>query len=82
MNAGQLRNLIAEVSDSTQYVCMLWEKSEADEKCEEQDAKPLTEIEWEKVINHMSNDDGLWQSMYESFDYYVNRVIELREKGK
>ena len=82
MNAGQLRNLIAEVSDSTEYICMIFEKSEADEKCEEQEAKPLTDEEWESVIRFMANDDGLWQSFYESFGYSVNRVIEIRKKGK
>jgi hypothetical protein len=81
MNAGELRNIIAEASDKEKYICFLWEKSEADEKCKEQEAKPLTDDEWEDVINHMNNDDGLWQSLYESLDYFINRKIELREKG-
>ena len=81
MNAGELRNIIAEASDKEKYLCYLWEKYEADEKCVQQEQKPLTDDEWERVINHMNNDDGLWQSLYESFDYFVNRVIELREKG-
>jgi len=81
MNAGELRNIIAEASDKEKYLCYLWEKSEADEKCVQQEKTPLTDDEWERVINHMNNDDGLWQSLYESFDYFINRVIELREKG-
>jgi hypothetical protein len=79
--AGELRNIIADVSDKEKYLCYLWQKSEADEKCLTYESTPLTDDEWESVINHMNNDDGLWQSLYESFDYFIHRVIQLREKG-
>jgi hypothetical protein len=80
--AGELRTIIADVSDKEKYLCYLWQKSEADEKCLTYEDTPLTDDEWERVINHMNNDDGLWQSLYESFDYFIHRVVETRKKGE
>jgi hypothetical protein len=34
------------------------------------------------VVNKMGNDDGIWNELNESFKYYVEQVIELREKGE
>ena len=30
----------------------------------------------------MGDDDGIWQQLNEAFVYYVEQVIEKREKGK
>jgi len=42
----------------------------------------LTDEEWSGVVKKMANDDGIWQSLNEAFIYYVEQIIEDREKGK
>lgn len=88
MRVGQIRTNIEDLGDEVEIFIAWYDKDEANEHilnnvlegCDE--SEYLTEDEWHVVIKKMSNDDGIWQQLNEAFAYYVEQVIENREKGK
>jgi hypothetical protein len=90
MNIGEIRVLIEDKGDSEVVFAPWFDKEEAEEHIQNNlmedfgasnDVK-LTAEEWQLIVNKLSNDDGIWNELYESFRYYIEQVIELREKGE
>lgn len=88
MKISQVKSFIENKADDEIIVGALFEKWDADYLIEEMNdgiteeddmTAELTDDEWEKVVNHMASDEGIWQAMNEAFDYYVRRVIEIRK---
>jgi hypothetical protein len=90
MRVGQIRTNIEQLSDEVEIFIAWYDKDEANELiqnnimegAEWNEANNLTEDEWKLVAKKMANDDGIWQELNETFYYYVNQVVENREKGK
>lgn len=90
MRVGEIRVLIEDKGDDEIVFAPWFDKDEADEHVQNNinesqqydESQNLTQSEWELVANKLSNDDGIWQELYESFKYYIEQVIELREKGE
>jgi hypothetical protein len=90
MRVGQIRTNIEQLSDEVEIFIAWYDQDEANEHIQNNllegtewdDTKNLTKDEWQFVIKKMSDDDGIWQQLNESFAYYVEQVIENREKGK
>ena len=90
MRVGQIRTNIEQLSDDVEIFIAWYDQDEANEHIQNNvlegtewdDTKNLTKDEWQFVIKKMSDDDGIWQQLNEAFAYYVEQVIENREKGK
>jgi len=90
MRVGQIRTNIEQLSDEVEIFIAWYDQDEANEHIQNNvlegtewdDTKNLTKDEWQFVIKKMSDDDGIWQQLNEAFAYYVEQVIENREKGK
>lgn len=90
MRVGQIRTNIEDLGDEVEIFIAWYDKDEAQEHIQnnlmedfgQSNDITLTEDEWKYVVNKMSNDDGVWNELNESFKYYVEQVIENREKGK
>ena len=90
MRVGQIRTNIEDLGDEVEIFIAWYDKDEANEHVQNNvlegqewdESKNLTDDEWQFVIKKMSNDDGIWQQLNEAFAYYVEQVIENREKGK
>jgi hypothetical protein len=90
MRVGEIRVLIEGLGDDVIVFAPWFDKDEANEliqnnimeDSEWNEANFITEDEWKSVVHKMGNDDGLWQDLNETFYYYVNQVVENREKGK
>ena len=90
MRVGQIRTNIEQLGDEVEIFIAWFDKDEAQEHIqnnlmEDFNASSdivLTEEEWKSVVIKMSDDDGIWNELNESFKYYVEQAIENREKGK
>lgn len=86
MRIGEIRVLIEQRSDEELVFAPWFDKDEADEhminNMEMEESEKLTAEEWQSVVNWLGNDDGVWEELYESFRYYLEKVIALREKGE
>ena len=85
MRVGEIRTLIEDKGDEELVFAPWFDKDEADEYCVnnlEAEEGELTKEEWELVVNWLSNDDGIWNELYESLKYYVGKVMDNREKGE
>lgn len=90
MRVGQIRTNIEGLSDDVEIFIAWFDKDEANEHVqnnlnetdEYDESRNLTDEEWEYVQNKMSDDDGIWNELNESFRYYVEQAIENREKGE
>lgn len=90
MKVGQIRTNIEELSDNVEIFIAWYDEAEANEHIQNNvregqewdDSKNLTTDEWQSIIKKMGDDDGIWQQLNEAFVYYVEQVIEKREKGK
>jgi 5S rRNA maturation endonuclease (ribonuclease M5) len=90
MRVGQIRTNIEELGDEVEIFIAWFDKDEAQEHIQNNLMEDfnkssdivLTEDEWKSVVNKMSNDDGVWNELNESFRYYVEQAIEQREKGE
>jgi len=90
MKVGQIRTNIEQLSDDVEIFIAWYDEAEANEHIQNNvlegqewdDSKNLTIDEWQSVIKKMSDDDSIWQQLNEGFVYYVEQVIEKREKGK
>jgi hypothetical protein len=88
MRVAQIRTNIEDLSDEVEIFIAWYDKHEANEHIENnmcdgyKETNDLTNEEWFHVVKKMGNDDGIWQALNEAFIYYVEQVVELREKGK
>jgi hypothetical protein len=90
MRVGEIRTLIEDKGDEELVFAPWFDKDEAEEHIQnnlmedfgKSNDVTLTANEWELIVNKMSNDDGIWNELYESFKYYIEQVIESREKGE
>lgn len=90
MRVGQIRTNIEQLSDDVEIFIAWYDKDEAQEHIQNNLMEDfnqssnivLTEDEWKYVVNKMSNDDGVWNELNESFKYYIEQIIEKREKGE
>lgn len=88
MKISQVKSFIEGKPDDEIIVGAFLEKWDADYLIEEMNdgiteeddiTAELTDDEWVKVVEHMANDDAMWQALNEAFDYYVRRVLETRK---
>lgn len=90
MRVGQIRTNIEDLGDEVEIFIAWFDKDEAQEHIQNNLMEDfnqssdivLTEDEWKTVVNKMGNDDGIWNELNESFRYYIEQVIENREKGE
>ena len=90
MRVGQIRTNIEDLGDEVEIFIAWFDKDEAQEHIQnnlmedfnQSSDIALTEDEWKTVVNKMGNDDGIWNELNESFRYYIEQVIENREKGE
>lgn len=88
MRVGQIRTNIENMSDEVEIFIAWYDRDEANQHIENnmcdgyKETDDLTDEEWFHVVKKMGNDDGIWQALNEAFIYYVEQVVELREKGK
>lgn len=90
MRVGQIRTNIENLSDDVEIFIAWYDQEEAQEHIQnnlmedfgQSNDITLTPEEWLLVVKKMGNDDGIWQALNEAFIYYVEQVIELREKDK
>jgi hypothetical protein len=90
MKIGALRTLIEDKSDNELVFIAWYDRDEAQELLQNNlmedfgasNEVVMTDEEWVYVYTKMVDDEGIWQQMNEAFQYYVNRVIEKREKGE
>ena len=90
MLVKQIKANIEGLSDDVEIFIAWYDKDEAQEHIQNNlnetnewdDSRNLTDEEWKYVQNKMSNDDGIWTELNESFRYYVEQAIENREKGE
>jgi hypothetical protein len=90
MRVGQIRTNIEDLSDDVEIFIAWYDQEEAQEHIQnnlmedfgQSNDITLTPEEWLLVVNKMGNDDGIWNELNESFKYYVEQVIENREKGE
>lgn len=90
MRVGQIRTNIEDLGDEVEIFIAWFDKDEAQEHIQNNLMEDfnqssdivLTEDEWKTVVNKMGNDDGIWNELNESFKYYIEQVIENREKGE
>lgn len=89
MKIGALRTLIENKSDNELVFIAWYDKDEAQELLQNNLMEDfgasndvvMTHEEWVEIYTNMVEDEGIWQQMNEAFQYYVNNVIERREKG-
>lgn len=88
MKVSQIKKLIEGKADDEIVIGILLEKEDAnylveEMNCgitEEDDITPeLTDKEWEKVEDMMLHDKRVWQTVDETFDWCVERVVENRK---
>jgi hypothetical protein len=85
MKVGQLRTFIENKSDSELIFACWYDKDEANDYIINNlgdDEAEVTHEEWIEIYSNMVDDEGIWQQMNEAFQYYCQKVIENREKGK
>ncbi len=84
MKVSQLKENIKDLPDDEEVYVMMFEKSEANDHIfnnfENGEQQPeITGDEWQAVIEGMNKDDGLWDSVYESFRYGINQIENTRK---
>jgi len=78
----QIREYLAERPDDEIIFCALYDKSEIDEHVEENmEMKPLSNEEWSEIVDSLNVDDGLWQEIIESKNWYLEKILDRRSKG-
>jgi len=90
MRVGQIRTNIEDLGDEVEIFIAWFDRDEAQEHIQNNLMEDfnqssdivLTDDEWKSVVNKMANDDGIWNELNESFRYYIEQVIENREKGE
>lgn len=90
MRVGQIRTNIEDLSDEVEIFIAWFDRDEANEHIQnnlmedfgQSNEVTLTDDEWKYVVRKMSDDDGIWNELNESFRYYIEQAIENREKGK
>jgi hypothetical protein len=90
MRVGQIRTNIEDLSDEVEIFIAWFDRDEANEHIQNNledepnsdESKHLTDDEWKYVVRKMSDDDGIWNELNESFRYYVEQIIEERQKGE
>lgn len=90
MRVGQIRTNIEDLSDEVEIFIAWFDRDEANEHIQnnlmedfgQSNEVTLTDDEWKYVVRKMSDDDGIWNELNESFRYYVEQVIEERQKGE
>lgn len=88
MQVGQIRTSTEGLSDDVEIFIAWYDKDEANEHIQNNvlqgqewdDSKNLTEDEWRYVVNKMGNDEDIWQVLNESFAYFVEEIIQKRER--
>lgn len=88
MKIGWLNEVLKDAKEDDDVVCILFTKSEAEEHVINNlmDSNPnydfqFSKDDWEWIVEKMHNDDGLWQSADESFEYYVVRKMQTNQEG-
>jgi hypothetical protein len=61
-----------------------YSKEEADEYIESQDIEgeeisPLTNDEWNAVVENLDHDDGIWSEINNSWSYYIDKQVTKRK---
>ena len=78
----ELREHLIGRADDEIIFCALWEKDEADEYAQESmEENALTNAEWSEIVALLNIDDGVWQELVQSKNYYIEKIISERKKG-
>jgi hypothetical protein len=78
----RLRELIADKPDDEKVFFVFYEKSEADEWLEEtMETTPLTNDEWSNIVEKLGVDEGLWDEVIQSWNWYIEKALNERVKA-
>lgn len=82
MKVGKVKELLADYLDDSHVFAAIYIREEADEHIENHygENQELTDDEWENIVNLMSVDDGIWQEIYSSFEYYIEATLKKRKE--
>lgn len=87
MRVGQIRTNIEGIGDEVEIFAPWFDKSEANRYIEDslcdgyKETEDLSREEWLFVVKRMTNDDGIWNELIESFKHYIDEVIKQRKEG-
>lgn len=82
MNKKQIKKLLKKYSKKEQIFVMIYDRSESVRLLEHlEDHEPLTDAEWLNVLRRLDHDEALWQEAYNAFHYYIEQILEQREKA-
>lgn len=84
MKVSQAIEILKGLGEDDDVFCPLYLKEEADERGQEEhgDEFRFQGSEWAKIVTFMETDDGLWQSLNETFFYYVEKALEKAESNE
>lgn len=80
MKVHQILDLLKDLKPDDDVFCPIYLKDEADERGQEEhgDDYRFKGSDWAKIVKCMETDDGLWQSLNETFFYYVEKELERK----
>jgi hypothetical protein len=87
MQVKELKEIIKNYSDDAELFAPIYEIDEANEHIENnlcdgyKETDNLTKEEWSRVVSKLQADDGIWQTISEAFNYYVEQVVDARVKN-
>ena len=85
MKVRHIKELIAGMEDEAEIAVIWYDKSDAesfieDQSVEEETTIPqVTDEEWQLVVRLMDKDDSVWNEIYESFKYAMEKMLENRK---
>lgn len=82
MKVNQVKQIIADYLDNSDIFAAIYTRQDADEYLEEQDKHALTDDEYLELIRRMETDDAIWTEIANAWRYYIQDLMEQREKGK
>lgn len=77
MKAGYLIKTLQELPEETEVFVLLYLPEDADLYAETE----VTKEEWQNVVEKMQNNDHVDTEVNEQFRYYVNQLMEKRDKN-
>ena len=82
MKVNQVKQIVADYLDNSDIFAAIYTRHDADEYLEEQEKHALTDDEYLELIRRMETDDVIWTEIANAWRYYIQDLIEQREKGK
>lgn len=87
MRVGTIRTIIEGMSDDDVVACFWYDKTEANDyifnnMVNGEQEPEIKENEWLELVAEFEGDEGIWQQTSESFNWYMEKITDKRDKGK